>query len=136
MKFKRKNWEMHVTFIVDFHIQFTIHETPKIHPNPLALHITFTILYIYCWILIIFSFIILSMKVKKLKLNTLGMVAKMIMLIMLVTTYIHMPPNCVYLRSHHISFVIALQHLFVMFNPCHILTSHSHIKLLAFPFLF
>ncbi len=38
MKFKRKNWEMHVILIVDFHIQFTTDETPNIHPNPLTLH--------------------------------------------------------------------------------------------------
>ncbi len=37
-KFKRKFSEMHVILVVNFHIQFTAHETPKIHPNPLALH--------------------------------------------------------------------------------------------------
>ncbi len=55
------------------------------------------------------------MKVKNLKLNTLGMVAKIIMLIILITTCIHMPPNCVCLCSHHIIFVFELQHSLAMF---------------------
>jgi hypothetical protein len=65
MQFKKKNWEMHFILVVDFHIQFTTHETPKIHPNPLALHcinwnllhhIIFTILFIYCWIILFFIY--------------------------------------------------------------------------------